>query len=173
MKQLLRLALATLVVAPLALAASTSPALAQQDVMRDVYGFFGSSLEVDVAAEAPGRIRLIRGRRSRIEVAGRSPDGFTSAALGGRGVRRLTLTALGSEPVDFVVVVPEDVRVRVNWQGSARSELFGALAQTATYAWPSPDVRPAFETLGPGIRHRADLDAWSASRSASRATASP
>ena len=122
---------------------------AQQDVMRDVYGFYGSSLDVEVATENAGRIRLIRGQRSRIEVAGRAPDGFTSAALGGGGVRRLTLTALASGPVDFVVSVPEDVRVRVHWEGHNRSELFGTLTRTATYAWESAAPRPAFETLGP------------------------
>lgn len=120
--------------------------------MRDVYGFFGSSLDVDVNAEAPGRIRFIRGRRSRIEVAGHAPNGFTSAALGGRGVRRLTLTALGSDRVDFVVVVPEDVRVRVHWEGTNRSELFGTLDETASYAWQAEVERPAFETLRPGSR---------------------
>lgn len=141
------------VLVPLATAAlvlpPATPAQGQEDVMRDVYGFFGSSLEVDVAADAPGRIRLIRGRQSRIEVAGRAPNGFTSAALGGRGVRRLTLTALGPDQVDFIVAVPEDVRVRVRWQGSTRSELFGSLASTATYTWETPDARPAFETIRP------------------------
>ena len=131
------------------LAASAAPASAQMDVMRDTYGFFGSALDVEVATEAPGRIRLIRGQRARIEVAGRAPDGFTSAALGGRGVRRLTLTALASGPVDFVVSVPEDVRVRVRWEGSNRSELFGTLTHSATYAWESGIERPAFETLRP------------------------
>ena len=130
-------------------AASAAPARAQQDVMRDAYGFHGSSLEVDVATEAAGRIQLIRGQRSRIEVAGRAPNGFTSASLGGHGVRRLTLTSLGADRVDFVVVVPEDVRVRVRWPGSARSELFGTLSDAVTYAWSSTSGRPAFESLRP------------------------
>lgn len=159
MKQLHRLLLAVLVAAPLTLLAPAEPALAQEDVMRDVYGFFGSSLDVDVAAEAPGRIRFIRGRRSRIEVAGRAPNGFTSAALGGHGVRRLTLTALGSDQVDFVVVVPEDVRVRVRWEGSNRSELFGTLDETATYAWQANLDRPAFETFRPGSRESGGAEA--------------
>lgn len=133
-------AAALVLAAPLALAG-------QQDVMRDVYGFYGSSLDVEVATESPGRIRLIRGQRSRIEVAGRAPDGFTSAALGGVGVRRLTLTALASGRVDFVVSVPEDVRVRIRWEGSNRSELFGALSRTATYDWEPVVERPRFETL--------------------------
>lgn len=133
--------------AMLLVAAAALPALAQQDVMRDSYGFFGSALDVEVATESPGRIRLIRGQRSRVEVAGRAPDGFTSASLGGRGVRRLTLTALATGPVDFVVSVPEDVRVRVRWEGSGRSELFGTLTETATYAWNGSVERPAFETL--------------------------
>ena len=131
----------------LLLALMASPAYAQQDVMRDAYGFFGSALDVEVATDAPGRIRLIRGQRSRVEVAGRAPEGLTSASLGGHGVRRLTLTALADGPVDFIVSVPEDVRVRVRWEGSNRSELFGALTSSATYSWEGNVPRPVFETL--------------------------
>ena len=126
-----------------------APAAAQQDVMRDAFGFHGSALDVLIESEAPGRVRIMRGQRSRIEVAGRAPNGFTSAALGGHGVRRLTLTALGGDRVDFIVVVPEDVRVRVHRPGADGSDLFGALSRTATYAWEEPQVRPAFETLRP------------------------
>lgn len=129
--------------------ALAAPARAQDDVMRDVYRFQGSALEVDVSTDLPGRLRMVRGQRSRIEVSGRAPDGFTSAALGGTGVRRLALTSMGGERVDFVVVVPEDVRVRVNWLGSNRSELFGPLSDHAVYDWDSPIGRPAFETIRP------------------------
>jgi len=138
----------------LLLASAAHPAGAQQDVMRDVYRFQGSALDVEVATESPGRIRLMRGQRSRVEVAGRAPDGFTSAALGGVGVRRLTLTALASGPVDFVVSVPEDVRVRIHWEGSNRSELFGPLTRSATYAWDTLAARPAIETIGPADARR-------------------
>ena len=128
---------------------SATPSSAQEDVMRDAFGFHGSSLDVLIEAEAPGRVRILRGRHSRIEVAGRAPNGFTSAALGGHGVRRLTLTALGGDRVDFIVVVPEDVRVRVYRPGADGSDLFGALAETATWAWESPESRPAYETVRP------------------------
>lgn len=155
MKPLTRLLSASLFVGPLALGVSAGSAHAQLDVMRDAYGFHGSSLEVDVATDASGRIQLIRGRHSRIEVAGRAPNGFTSAALAGRGGARLTLTSLGADQVDFVVVVPEDVRVRVRWPGSTRSELFGTLADAATYAWDAAPPRPGFETVRPGAAARA------------------
>lgn len=144
-----------------ALAAVEPPTAAraqQREVMRDVYGFHGSSLDVQVEVESPGQVRFIRGTRSRIEVSGRATNGFASAALGGHGVRRLTLTALGADRVDFIVVVPEDVRVRVSWPGASRSELFGTMAETATFAWDSPVGRPGFETIGPG-RGRPDRDA--------------
>jgi len=118
--------------------------------MRDVYGFYGSSLDVEVAADGAGQIRFLRGQRSRIEVAGRSPNGFTTAALGGRGARRLTLTALGGERADFVVVVPEDVRVRILWPGTRRSEQFGTLSRTATFAWDAIVHHPMIESVRPG-----------------------
>lgn len=129
--------------------ALATPAAAQQDVMRDAFGFFGSALDVRIESEAPGRVRIMRGQRSRIEVAGRAPNGFTSAALGGHGVRRLTLTALGGDRVDFIVVVPEDVRVRVYRPGTDGSELFGALSETATYRWETPEIRASIETMRP------------------------
>lgn len=129
--------------------ALATPAAAQQDVMRDAFGFFGSALDVRIESEAPGRVRIMRGQRSRIEVAGRAPNGFTSAALGGHGVRRLTLTALGGDRVDFIVVVPEDVRVRLYRPGTDGSELFGALSETATYRWETPEVRSGIETMRP------------------------
>lgn len=140
----------TALILALASGASPSDVLAQHsEVMRDVYRFQGSSLEVDVDTESPGRVRFIRGTRSRIEVSGRALNGFASAALGGYGVRRLTLTSLGADRVDFIVVVPEAVRVRVNWPGARRSELFGTLTDAATYAWDTPAARPAFETIRP------------------------
>lgn len=150
MIQLRRLAV---IAATVALAWATAPADAvaqQSEVMRDVYRFQGSSLEVDVDTESPGRIRFIRGTHSRIEVSGRAQNGFASAALGGYGVRRLTLTSLGADRVDFIVAVPAAVRVRVNWPGARRSELFGTLSDAATYAWETPVARPAFETIRPG-----------------------
>lgn len=148
-----------LLAAVLAVCAPLVPAdaVAQQDVMRDAFGFRGAALDVQIETEAAGRIRLIRGQRSRIEVAGRAPNGFTSAALGGRGVRRLILTAVGSDRADFVVSVPEDVRVRVTWPGAGRPELFGALSESATFAWETPVDRPAFETIRPGAGHSAPV----------------
>lgn len=153
-----------LLVAAAAATLPAAPADAQQDVMRDVFGFHGSSLDVLIESDAPGRVRIVRGQRSRIDVAGRAAHGLTSAALGGHGVRRLTLTALGGERADFVVAVPEDVRVRVYTPGSDGSELFGALSHTATYAWEPERIRPAFETLrssdqASSVPHQLDIRA--------------
>jgi hypothetical protein len=145
------------ILAAAALLSGAQAASAQQDVMRDVYRFQGSALEVSVATETAGRIQLIRGQRSRVEVAGRAPDGFTSAALGGAGIRRLTLSALASGPVDFIVSVPEDVRVRVVWQGSNRSELFGPLAHSATFSWDRLVERPSIETFGSSAHARSSV----------------
>lgn len=173
MTSLPRFLLAAALAAPLA-AAPAAPALAQYDeVVRDVYGFQGSRLDIEVTTEAAGRIQLIRGRNSRIVVSGRAPEGFASSGLGGNGVRRLTLTSLGAEHVDFIVAVPEDVRVRVRWPGASRAALFGALAETASWAWDAPVERPAFETIGPRIdtgRDAAASGAPAAGRSVDGAT---
>lgn len=137
---------AAAIVLPLALAAP--PAAAQHgEVVRDAYTFLGSALDVDVATEAPGRIRFIRGGRSRVEVSGRALDGFATAAL---ATRRLTLTSLGADRVDFIVVVPEHVRVSVRFAGSSRTEQFGSLSRSATFTWDPTETRPAFETIRSG-----------------------
>ncbi|MGH7449661.1 MAG: hypothetical protein ACRELT_18955 [Longimicrobiales bacterium] len=88
-------------------------AAAQRDVTRRAYTFLEDRLVVAVHADAPGELQVIRGQRGRIEVAARSRDGFAGFGLGGDITRQLLLTALGSEAVQYLVVVPEHVSVSV------------------------------------------------------------
>lgn len=132
----------------LASAAGAPAASAQErEVVREVYhNFFDSNLTVEVETEAAGRLRLIRGSRGRVEVAGRAPDGIASFGLDNTGRRRLSLTSLGSRRVDFIVVVPEQVRVHVLLPGLLRSELFGSMRSSATYDWPDEHARGPIST---------------------------
>lgn len=130
-------ALSALAMVAAALTLSNASLAAQErEVVREVYyNFFDSNLAIRVDTEAEGQLRLIRGRRNRVEVAGRAADGIASFGFDNTGRRELALTALGSASVDFVVVVPEDVRVHVLLPGLSRSQLFGSMRESATYAW--------------------------------------
>lgn len=95
--------------------AVTLPAAAdaQRDVTRRSYTFLEDRLVIEVLAEAPGELQVVRGQRGRVEVAARSSDGFAGFGLGGDYTRVLRLTAVGSDAVEYLVVVPEHVAVSV------------------------------------------------------------
>lgn len=86
---------------------------AQRDVTRRSYTFLEDRLVIEVLAEAPGELQVVRGQRGRVEVAARSSDGFAGFGLGGDFTRHLRLTAVGSDAVQYLVVVPEHVAVSV------------------------------------------------------------
>lgn len=90
-----------------------SAADAQRDVTRRSYTFLEDRLVIEVLAEAPGELQVVRGQRGRVEVAARSSDGFAGFGLGGDYTRHLRLTAVGSDAVQYLVVVPEHVAVSV------------------------------------------------------------
>ena len=96
---------------------------AQRDVTRRSYTFLEDRLVVAVHAEAPGELQVVRGQRGRVEVAARSRDGFAGFGLGGDYTRQLRLTAVGSERVQYVVVVPEHVAVSVQLPRGGVSDL--------------------------------------------------
>jgi hypothetical protein len=107
---------------------------AQHDVNRRTYTFLDNRLDVAVIAEVPGMLQIVRGERGRVEVAGRSSDGFAGSALGGRFTRQLRLTAVGARTVEFLVVVPEHVALRVQLpDGASASITPGTTA--ASYRW--------------------------------------
>ncbi|HSK19421.1 MAG TPA: hypothetical protein VK912_09780 [Longimicrobiales bacterium] len=95
--------------------AVTLPAAAdaQRDVTRRSYTFLEDRLVIEVLAEAPGELQVVRGQRGLVEVAARSRDGFAGFGLGGDYTRLLRLTAVGSDAVQYLVVVPEHVAVSV------------------------------------------------------------
>jgi hypothetical protein len=107
---------------------------AQEDVSRRTYTFLENRLDVAVIAEVPGVLQIVRGERGRVDVAGHSSDGFAGSALGGRLTRQLRLTAVGARTVEFLVVVPEHVALRVQLpDGTSASVTPGTAA--ASYRW--------------------------------------
>lgn len=131
-------------IAFIGLAALPAAADAQRDVTRRAYTFLENRLVVAVHAEAPGELQLVRGQPGRLEVAARSRDGFAGFGLGGDVTRHLRLTAVGSEAVQYLVVVPEHVVVRVQLpDGSTRS--VPSRHGISRYSWGSADPDDEWE----------------------------
>lgn len=126
------------------LVVGTVPATAQEwDVARRQYTFIDNRLDIDVVVESAGTLRLIRGMPGSVEVAGRARNGFTGFALGDHNVPELRLSAVGADRVEYLVVVPENVRVRVKIPGRSVAEVFGSTRNAASYEWlalPADDV---------------------------------
>lgn len=110
------------------------PADAQRDVSRRSFTFLDDRLVVAVHAETPGQLQVLRGQRGLIEVAARAPDGFAGFGLGGEYTPELSLTAIGSSDVQYVVVVPQHVAVSVKLPGGATQSVPGT-SGLATYRW--------------------------------------
>lgn len=123
----------------LLLFALTGPAAAQDTgVARQRFTFLDHNLLIDVQADAPGTLRIVRGQAGMIDAAGSARPGFVSFGLARRGRAELSLTAVRAERVDYIVVVPPDVRVEVRLPGRRDTELLGALRETATFRWDEP-----------------------------------
>jgi hypothetical protein len=120
------------------------PAEAQQwQVDREQFGFVGRQLTIHVQAEAEGTIRIIRGAPGIVTVAGRSDDGLTAAGLTGR--RDLTLTGVATGPLEYVVAVPERVRIDVRLPDRVTIESIGGHERSRTLHWDlaEPAAQPA------------------------------
>lgn len=116
---------------------------AQHDVTRRTFTFLGDRLVVAVLAEAPGELKVVRGQYGRIEVAARSRDGFAGFGLGGGITRELRLTAVGSDAVQYLVVVPERVAVSVTLPSGSTADV-GSSDGVATYRWDGASDVPAY-----------------------------
>jgi hypothetical protein len=126
-----------------------TPLVAQErQVARRQYTFLDNSLTIDVLSEASGVLRVLRGEPGMVEVAARAPKGFPAFAMGGRDGHDLRLTAMGADRVDYLVVVPEDVRVRIRLPDRRQVEIASS-RPAATYTWGAnpPPVSGEARTL--------------------------
>ncbi|HEX6133636.1 MAG TPA: hypothetical protein VFZ24_06725 [Longimicrobiales bacterium] len=121
---------------------------AQRDVTRRAFTFLEDRLIVAVHAEAPGELQVVRGQRGRIEVAARARDGFAGFGLGGNITRELSLTAVGSEAVQYLVVVPEHVAVSVVLPGGGTAGV-PRTGGVATYRWGTDAEQTPATTILP------------------------
>ena len=126
-----------------------APAAAQHEVARRSFNFFDNTLTIQVLSESAGVLRIVRGEEGRLDVAARTPDGIPAFALGGRDGDELRLTSVGPNHVDYVVAVPEDVRVRVLLPDRKNLES-ASTRPAATYSWGSTPGQPGQPAQGSG-----------------------
>lgn len=147
--------LATLiaVVAPMALLVPDPAAAQEWQVARESFTFVGNQLTIHVDAEAPGTLRVIRGAPGSVRVASRTDRGFSAAGLAGND--ELTLTSAGSGAVDYLVTVPDDVRVRVRLPGATLGESIPRRKRSRSFEWSHPDAasRDAGSAWLPPLHH--------------------
>lgn len=118
---------------PLLAALTTAPLAAQEwQVARERFAFAGTRLTIQIDVEAPGTLRLIRGAPGSVRVASRARDGVTTSGLADS--RRLTLSAVGAGPVDYLVSVPENVWVDVRLPGPGTGERL-ARGRIGSWEW--------------------------------------
>jgi hypothetical protein len=133
------------------LCAASSAQAQEHELSRHSFTFFDNTLSVEVVADMPGQLQVVRGEPGRIDVAGRVPGGIPAFALGGREENQLRLTAVGGNHADFVVIVPEDALVKVklpdrNWRQ------VGMTQQSGQYSWRSGEQSAAPAAAPPRMR---------------------
>jgi hypothetical protein len=116
-------------------------------VARQQFAFVGTRLVIQVDVESPGTLRLIRGAPASVRVASRAQAGFTTSGLAEDD--RLTLSAAGPGPVDYLVAVPENVwvQVRLPDKDFAESVPRGRSGQWEWRAADRPQASPITEWL--------------------------
>jgi hypothetical protein len=139
------------------------PASAQErGVARRLFTYLDTKVTVEVLADAPGTLQIVRGEPGQIDVAARVPGGVSAFALGGRSGDNLRLTALGGESAEFIVVVPEDVYLRVRLPNNKAAEL-ASTRPAGTFTWAGTPAAGAEQSepialpmpSGPVIAHTA------------------
>ena len=141
MTRISRVTLATLatVVLPatLTIARPATAAAQTQDTqtIRRTYTFLGDRLSVRIDGTVPGTLRVIRGEHGRIEVAGRVRHGLAGFGLSSRNGHVLHLTAVGGEHADYILVVPDAVRVEIRLPGQPVAEVVGSFQDAASFRW--------------------------------------
>ena len=134
-----------LLLAGIALAIA-APVSAQREVARRSFTFFDTNLTIEVLGGESGVLQVVRGGDGRVEVAARAPSGIPGFGLGGRDHNTLRLTAT-SERVEYLVIAPEDVRIRVRLPGKPVADVVSR-RPAASYTWgEEPPEPPTVESM--------------------------
>ncbi len=138
---------------------ATSANAQEHELSRRQFTFLDNTLTVEIVADMPGQLQIVRGEPGRIDVAGRVPGGIPAFALGGREENQLRLTALGGRNANFVVAVPEDAMVRVKLPDRHAHQI-RSMQRSGNYTWGdlrrrSDDDTPAGPRVAPAPREPA------------------
>jgi hypothetical protein len=137
----------------------------EYELTRRQFTFLDNHLTVEIVADMPGQLQIVRGEPGRIEVAARVPGGIPAFALGGREGDQLRITALGGENADFVIVIPEDASVRIKLP-DRHSHQVKSLQRSGRYTWgeaaarsaaPAPGAAPMPAPRGPATAYSNEL----------------
>lgn len=107
----------------------------QQPAQHDRLTFIGTSLQIDVLADVPGNLQVIRGQPGQISVTASATQGVAGFGLAGPNSDRLQLTAVDADRVSYVVVVPEGISVKVRLPDRHLTETMGTLQRSVSYSW--------------------------------------
>ena len=118
----------------LAAAIAQSANAQEWSLSRRAFTFHDHNLTINVISDGSGTLQILRGEAGRVEVAARAPLGIPGFAMGGREGDELRLSAAGAEQVDYLVVVPEDIRVRVRLPHRKNGEV-ASTRPSANYSW--------------------------------------
>lgn len=138
------------------------PAAAQNgSFARRQFTFLDNDVTIEVQADMPGTLQVVRGEAGVIDVSGRVPGGMPAFALGGHG-EKLRLVAVGGDYADFIAIVPENVYLRIHVPG--KNGDVGSTRPGGTFRWPGRDGSPAPSAaqslppapMGPVVAHSAE-----------------
>jgi hypothetical protein len=117
--------------------AAAAPA-SGQDVTHRSYTFLDHNLAIEVLAESPGVLHIVRGGPGRLEITARSDGGFPGFTIAGASRDRLRLTAVGARRAEYMVVLPEHVQVQVRLPGRRAERMPGG--EVIAYEWDGEAV---------------------------------
>jgi hypothetical protein len=139
-----RLAFLTLVL----VLSAVGQAAAQYGMMpyqeRRSFNYLGRNLTIEIAPGSGGELHVVRAGSGRIEVTGRAVDGFVAAGLAEYAGDKLRLVAVAAKRVEYMVLVPEDVRVRVRLPDRYLTETARGRDGVASFEWGDVQPRSAF-----------------------------
>ena len=107
---------------------------AAQNVTRRQFTYLNGDITIEVLADMPGTLQVVRGEPGIIDVSSRVPGGLGQAALGGTYEDKLRLSAVGGTQAQFIVSVPEDISLHVVLPNH-RSGTVGSMRPGGTFKW--------------------------------------
>ena len=103
--------------------AGAQPAGPAPERVQRSFVYLGHDLRVTVLGDAGGTIQVVRGEDGRLDLSGRVVGGLASVAMADDTRSELTLTSSGASRIDWVLIVPTDVRVSLRSPGQPEAGL--------------------------------------------------